>query len=86
MTALLSDAPNARVAAASLAFNIAAFLQTPLMVCLERGQTGQMGGVVDEVDDGDWVVELVSAVVEAVGREDGEDSCECFLSCDICLR
>jgi uncharacterized membrane protein len=71
--ALLSDAPNVRVAAASLAFNVSAFLQTPLMASFNKGQTGQMT-VEDAVDDLDWVVELLSAVVEAVGREDSEDS------------
>jgi hypothetical protein len=76
--ALLSDVPNVRVAAASLAFNVSAFLQVPLMASFNKGQTGQMT-VEDAVDDLDWIVEILSAVVEAVGREDSEDSREYLL-------
>jgi len=75
--ALLSDASNVRVAAASLAFNVSAFLQTPLMTSFNKGQTGQVN-IEDGVDDLDWIVELLSAVVEAIGREDIEDSREWF--------
>jgi hypothetical protein len=45
------------------------------MECLHKGMTGQM--TYDEVlNDADWQVEMVSAVVEAIGREDNEDSRE----------
>lgn len=74
ISALLSEVPTVRVAAASLAFNVSAFLQMPLMASFNSGQTGQMKA--DVVHDIDWVFELLSAVVEAVRREDSEDSCE----------
>ncbi|KIM24661.1 hypothetical protein M408DRAFT_17525 [Serendipita vermifera MAFF 305830] len=77
--ALLSDAPNVRVAAASLAFNVSSFLQKPLMASFQNGMTGQM--VPDAVDEVDWVVEVLSAVVEAVRREDTEDSLHRLVTC-----
>lgn len=72
---LLSDAPNVRVAAASLAFNISAFLQTPLTESFKKGKTSKDELVKDDVvDDSDWEMEILSAVVEGISREDNEDS------------
>jgi desumoylating isopeptidase 1 len=73
---LLSELENVREAAASLAFNIATFLQKPLMDTFERGMTGQMPK--DEiVNDWDWRIELLSAVIEAIGREKSEGTRKC---------
>ena len=47
------------------------------MTSFNKGQTGQVN-IEDGVDDLDWIVELLSAVVEAIGREDIEDSREWF--------
>lgn len=67
-----------RVAAASLAFNVGAWVQ--------RGRVARMKGeeVVDGIradeEDGEWEVELVSAVAEALaGEEESEDAGEFFL-------
>ncbi|PVF95020.1 DUF862-domain-containing protein [Serendipita vermifera] len=77
---LLSELENVREAAASLAFNIATFLQKPLMEALERGMTGQMPK--DEiVDDWDWRIELLSAVIEAIGREKSEGTLHRLVMC-----
>ncbi|KAI0029169.1 PPPDE putative peptidase domain-containing protein [Vararia minispora EC-137] len=58
-----------RVAAASAAFNVAAWVQRG-RVARVRGET-QVGldGAAESDEDGDWEVELVSAVVEAIGSE-----------------
>ncbi|KAF8517353.1 thioredoxin family protein [Hysterangium stoloniferum] len=72
-TLLHTDAP-VRTAAASLAFNIAAHQQRPLVEAVKNGRKG------DDVPDnaegegqGDWEVEVVSAVVEALRKEENED-------------
>ncbi|KAG8860671.1 hypothetical protein FRB91_001786 [Serendipita sp. 411] len=80
VSSLLSDTPTVRIAAASLAFNVSAFLQAPLMDCLNKGMTGQLKKE-DTVDDLDWEVEILSAVVEAIGREDNEDSLHRLITC-----
>jgi len=61
-----------RQAAASLAFNISSFLQKPLMDALRKGNSGQLPENVEHAD-GDWEVELASALVESLGREENED-------------
>ncbi|TDL23184.1 DUF862-domain-containing protein [Rickenella mellea] len=65
-TLLHTDAP-VRTAAASVAFNVAAHCQKPLIDAQRNGRRG----VSVKIDDaeGDWEVEMVSAVVEAIGRE-----------------
>jgi len=64
-----------RVAAASTAFNAAAWVQRG-RVALVRGERGDASGETEE--DGDWAVEVVSAVVEAVGtEEESEDVGTC---------
>ncbi|KAG6867606.1 hypothetical protein C0993_000595 [Termitomyces sp. T159_Od127] len=52
-----------RTAAASLAFNVAAYLQIGRVESLRGGS-----GTIQE--DGDWEVEMASAIVEALNRED----------------
>ncbi|KIJ54831.1 hypothetical protein M422DRAFT_221228 [Sphaerobolus stellatus SS14] len=75
---LLHSDTQVRTAAASLVFNIAAFLQKPLLQAVERENRGdgvrrwEVNGE-DNAGDGDWEVEVVSGVVEAVGREANED-------------
>jgi hypothetical protein len=77
ISTLLSDAPNVRVAAASLAFNISAFLQAPLTESYKKGRTSKEELLKDDVlDDLDWEMEILSAVVEGISREDNEDSRE----------
>ncbi|KAG8832841.1 hypothetical protein FRC17_000545 [Serendipita sp. 399] len=80
VSSLLSDVPNVRIAGASLAFNVSAFLQAPLMECLSKGMTGQMKKE-DAVDDPDWELEILSAVVEAIEREENEDSLHRLVTC-----
>lgn len=65
VSSLLHEDVLVRTAAASLAFNIAAFLQKPRVEQV-RGSTGSNSAV---EEDGDWEVELVSAVLEAISNE-----------------
>lgn len=65
VTTLLHDDAAVRTAAASLAFNVAAYLQKGRVDKVKNG-----GGEVQGIEeDGDWEVEMVSAVVEALNRE-----------------
>jgi hypothetical protein len=63
VTTLLHDDAAVRTAAASLAFNVAAYLQ--------KGRVNKANSSVAEgvEEDGDWEVEMVSAVIEAIDRE-----------------
>ena len=72
MPSLLHENASVRQAAASLAFNISSFLQKPLMDALQKGDSGQLPENVEHAD-GDWEVELASALVESLGREENED-------------
>ncbi|KZT73971.1 DUF862-domain-containing protein [Daedalea quercina L-15889] len=66
VSSLLHADASVRTAAASLAFNVAAYLQKGRMDRL-RGDSSAAGMEVEE--DGDWEVELVSAVLEALSNE-----------------
>jgi hypothetical protein len=66
---LLHEDAAVRTAAASLAFNVAAYLQMGRVDMVKAGNSGAEG--VEE--DGDWEVEMVSAVVEAIDREKGSE-------------
>lgn len=68
ITNLLNEDASIRTAAASLAFNLAASLQQTRIRTIRAGLIGSA----DE-GDGDWEVELVSAIVEAIQREDSEE-------------
>lgn len=62
-----------RTAAASLAFNVAAFLQ--------KGRVDRVRDTAraPEDEDEDWEVEMVSAIVEALDREKGnEEVGQCY--------
>lgn len=74
---LLHDDIQVRTAAASLAFNVAAVLQKPRVEAVRTGRR------LDEPDDvGDWEVEMVSAVVEALDREkDNEEVVHRLTAC-----
>jgi desumoylating isopeptidase 1 len=66
-----------RTAAASLAFNISAWLQKGRVLAAGKGVGGQ--GAAGE--DGDWEVEIVSAVIEAIGREKDSEEVGEFVLC-----
>ena len=72
VTSLLHENSSVRQAAASLIFNISSFLQKPLMEALHKGNSGQLPENIEHID-GDWEVELASALVESLGREENED-------------
>ena len=77
---LLHEDAAVRTAAASAAFNVAAFLQRGRVDQMRSGRSDAIGSELD----GDWEVEMVSAVVEAIGRETksedvGMSSHICFL-------
>ncbi|TFY64170.1 hypothetical protein EVG20_g6040 [Dentipellis fragilis] len=57
-----------RVAAASVAFNASAWVQRGRVASLQ-GNDGKADGISEGEEDGDWDVELVSAIVEALGNE-----------------
>ncbi|KIK57138.1 hypothetical protein GYMLUDRAFT_75661 [Collybiopsis luxurians FD-317 M1] len=67
---LLNEDAGVRMAAASLVFNGAAWVQKGRVEAVRSG-----GGVEGkrDVEDEDWEVEMVSAVVEAVDREKGSE-------------
>jgi hypothetical protein len=62
---LLHDDAQVRTAAASAVFNVAAALQRRRV---DRVKAGRSDAVRDELD-GEWEVELASAIVEAIQRE-----------------
>jgi len=66
---LLHEDAAVRTAAASLSFNVAAYLQKRRVDDVKSGRNGAEG--VEE--DGDWEVEMVSAVMEAIDREKGSE-------------
>ena len=68
VTTLLHEDAAVRTAAASLAFNVAAFLQKGR---LEKVKSGN--GAEGKNEDGDREVELMSAVIEAINREKGSE-------------
>jgi desumoylating isopeptidase 1 len=65
-----------RVAAASLAFNVGAWVQRG-RVARVRGEEPAVDGIREGEEDGEWEVELVSVVVEALaGEKESEDAGE----------
>jgi desumoylating isopeptidase 1 len=62
---LLHDDDSVRTAAASVAFNVSACLQRRRV---DRVKAGRNDAVKDNLD-GDWEIELLSAVMEAIQRE-----------------
>jgi desumoylating isopeptidase 1 len=75
ISTLLHQDAAVRTASASLAFNVAAYRQ--------RGRVDKVRGAksnYEEDEDGDWEVEMVSAVVEAIGREKESEEVGAFLS------
>lgn len=68
VTTLLHEDATVRTAAASLAFNVATYLQKGRVEKLKGGN-----GAEGTNEDGDWEVELMSAVIEAIDREKGSE-------------
>ena len=68
---LLSEDSGVRSAAASLAFNVSAFYQRGRVEGVRGGgsNSGGAGDVAEGEEEGDWEVEMVSAVVEALRNE-----------------
>jgi hypothetical protein len=66
VSSLLHDDGSVRTAAASLAFNVGAWLQSNRVEAVKSGK-----GIRGDADgeDEEWEVELVSAILEAFGRE-----------------
>jgi desumoylating isopeptidase 1 len=83
---LLCKDSGVRKAAASLAFNLSAWVQKKRGEPAIIGSNAQMGG--SRQIDGDWEVEIVTALVEAIDREnENEDiSDHLFYSCFILLN
>ncbi|KAI0320158.1 PPPDE putative peptidase domain-containing protein [Amylostereum chailletii] len=65
---LLNPDRLVRVAAASLAFNVAAWVQRG-RVARVKGQRGEIDGAREAEEDGDWEVEIVSAIAQALETE-----------------
>jgi hypothetical protein len=71
-----------RVAAASLAFNVGAWVQRGRVARTKGGREEAVDGIRAEEADGGREVELVSAIVEALaGKEESEDVGELYFSC-----
>jgi len=68
VSTLLHEDAAVRTAAASLAFNVAAYLQKGRVDRVKGGVSGA-----DSAEDGDWEVEIISAVIEAIDREKGSE-------------
>ncbi|KAG7088268.1 hypothetical protein E1B28_012282 [Marasmius oreades] len=64
---LLHGDGSVRNSGASLAFNMAAFLQTGRAEAVRNSNGG--GTVKSDMEDEEWEIEMVSAVVEAIDRE-----------------
>lgn len=73
---LLHEDAAVRTSAASLAFNVAAFLQNARIDKVRNGRTGT------EYEDEDWEVEMVSAIVEAVDRENENEEVGWWRLCE----
>ncbi|KAF8827487.1 hypothetical protein HHX47_DHR4000368 [Lentinula edodes] len=82
VSTLLHEDAGVRTAAASLVFNAAAFLQKGRVDAVKNGG----GSGKSDIEDEDWEVELVSAVVEAIDREKvNEDVVHRLTACLGCL-
>lgn len=79
VSSLLSEDTSVRTAGGSLAFNCAATIQAARVhdVRLQSGyHTAEVGSIqvrADELWDEDWHVELVSALLESLAREENDD-------------
>ena len=72
----------ARVAAASLAFNVGAWVQRGRVARTKVGREEVVYGIRADEENGEWEVEHVSAVVEALaGEEESDDAGELYVSC-----
>jgi desumoylating isopeptidase 1 len=58
------------VAAASLAFNVGAWVQRGRVARVQGGDEEAINGIRESEEDGEWEVELISAVAEALGSEE----------------
>ena len=68
-----------RVAAASLAFNVGAWVQKGRVARVKGEEDATIDGIRAGEEDGEWEVELVSAVTEALANEEeSEDAGEFF--------
>jgi desumoylating isopeptidase 1 len=75
---LLHEDSAVRTSAASLMFNVSAFLQKMRVEQVRNGGDGS-----NDFENEDWEVELISAVTEALDRETGNEDvgeycCICF--------
>ena len=67
------------MAAASLAFNVGAWMQKGRVARIEREEV--VDGICADEEDGEWEVVLVSAVAEALsGKEESKDAGELSVS------
>lgn len=81
--AILHEDKLVRVAAASVAFNVAAWVQRGRVARIQGGNEPNSGGMREDEEDGEWEVELVSAIVEALEREkESEEVGQSFRVCD----
>ena len=89
---LLPNLTNAdllvRTAAASLAFNVAGWVQRGRSVRVPGVETNFDEGMLEAEEDGEWEVEMILAVVNGIGQEDtSEDVGGCIpiitLSCQL---
>ncbi|KAG8908409.1 hypothetical protein FRB99_006614 [Tulasnella sp. 403] len=72
--ALLHEDSAVRTAAASTVFNVATYIQKPLMDYQRNGAKGSVP--FDSNEDGEWIVEIVSALIEGLKTEKGNQDVE----------
>ena len=67
VSSMLHPDPSVRTAAASLAFNIAAYYHAPRIESQRSEKRGETP--LEDLADGEWEIEVVSAIVEALRTE-----------------
>ena len=76
IASLLHPDATVRTASASLAFNIAAVLQKERVDAVKSGRGTQVDS---EMDLGDWEIEVITAVIEALDREKDNEEVGMYL-------
>ena len=76
IASLLHPDATVRTASASLAFNIAAVLQKERVDAVKSGRGTQVDS---EMDLGDWELEVITAVIEALDREKDNEEVGMYL-------
>ena len=75
---MLHEDVSVRIASASLAFNFAAHYHKPRVEAQQSGKRGEP--MTESPMDGEWEVEVVSAIVEAIRMESSNEDARAYCS------